>query len=94
MLPALMMRVVPTVRSCCMCVWPHTTACTLSGSNIGSSVASGVVRMKISVSFRGVAWQNSTSPMPPTCSRRVSGHWSIVLASSSVSCAAFQRMAS
>ncbi len=50
--------------------------------------------MKISESLRGVAWQNSTSPMPPTCSRRVSGHLSIAFAFVSLSCAAFQAIAS
>src|SRR5947209_2464032 len=73
-LPAFTTRVPPIVRSNCMCVCPHTTADTASPSNTGTSRSSGVRRVKISRSFRGVAWQNSTSPSGPIRTRTVLGH--------------------
>ena len=46
---------------------------TLSPSKIGKRRSSGVRRVNISVSLRGVAWQNSTSPNPRTSTRSVCG---------------------
>src|SRR5207245_1289858 len=63
-LPAFTTRTLPTVRSNCACVCPHTTRGTSSRPKTGRRRSSGVRRVKISVSFRGVAWQNSTSPNP------------------------------
>ena len=93
-LPALTMRVRPTMRSNCMWVWPHTTSCTPSESKIGRSFSSVVVFKKISVSFRGVAWQKTTRPMPSIVSSLVSGQLSMHRRSSGLSCAAFHFMAS
>ena len=46
-------------------------------SKIGRRRSSGVRRVMISVSLRGVAWQNSTSPMPGISIRHVGGQPSI-----------------
>ena len=75
-----------------MCVWPQTTSETPRLPKIGRSSSSGVRRVKISMSLRGVAWQKSTSPMPSTSTRHVSGQPAISTACSGLSCSAFQRI--
>src|SRR2546428_11885299 len=61
------------VRSNCMWVWPQTTIGTLTPSKTAKRRSSGVRRVNISVSFRGVAWQNSTSPNSGISRRSVCG---------------------
>ena len=58
-----------------MCVCPHTTVITSSGSPSSTSDhrASRESTTTTSASSRGVAWQNSTGPNPPTSSRTDSG---------------------
>ena len=44
-----------------MCVWPTTTVPASTPANEGATRSSGVPSRKMSVSFCGVAWQNSAS---------------------------------
>ena len=53
----------------------HTTIAAPHPSKIGSRSCSGVSRVKMSVSLRGVAWQNNTSPTSSIHSRHVAGHF-------------------
>jgi hypothetical protein len=57
-----------------MCVCPHTAIDASMPVNIVRMRSPGDSFVKISVSFRGVAWQNSTSPSPSIDARIVNGH--------------------
>src|ERR1700686_2735872 len=56
-----------------MWVWPQTTTETPSPSKMGRRRSSGVRRVNISVSLRGVAWQKSPSPRPGISTWHVGG---------------------
>jgi hypothetical protein len=91
-LPAFTTRLVPTFRSNCMWVWPQTTRAAPSPAKTGKSRLSGVKRVKHSFSFRGVAWQKSTSPNLGKLRQRVLGHAARNRWCSGSSCSAVQRM--
>jgi len=59
MLPALMTRRCPTIRSNSTWVWPQTTTAALTWPKTAASRSAAVTRVKISLSLRGVAWQKS-----------------------------------
>src|SRR4051794_29760992 len=62
MLPALTSRTSPTRRSNCTCVWPQTTTSAPAPVSGAAQRSSGLSRVKISSSLRGVAWQKSVRP--------------------------------
>src|SRR6185437_830212 len=59
-LPALMTRVAPMARSKGMWVCPQTTLGAEHSAKAGATASAGVLATKISLSSRGVAWQNRT----------------------------------
>ena len=66
-LPAFRTRVLPIMRSNCICVWPQTTIRAATVAKIGTRRSLGVMRVKISVSLRGVAWQKKHLTEPWQC---------------------------
>ena len=72
-LPALTYRRPATARSTCTWTWPATTTRSSTPASAAANASSGVTRVTISSSRRGVAWQNSVGPRPSTSSVAVRG---------------------